>query len=362
MALRSSYGTKRSSFGINSAYGTSSLPKATTEGGLLHQAGQGDLDRVKAILEENPGLVDTRDSDGCTPLYLAAQKSQIEVADYLLAHGADPNAQTNLGSTPLHEAAAKNNKGMAALLLSRNANVNAKAKNGLTPLYIAAQTGKLEAAEVLLAHHAEVGAGDANGLTPLHVAARNGLKDMVELLLANQAQVDAQSVSAFTPLHQAAFTGRKNVVEVLLAHHAQINAQTKDGSTPLYGAAAGGYKDVVDLLLANHADDSPAALKGAQSSTALLQDHAAKLRAEAAKRAADEKEAQRAVRAAANEKALANIGIGALMFIVGMVVTIGTYSAASSGSGGGTYFLWWGPIIFGAWRILKGLGQLIAGD
>ena len=49
-----------------------------------------------------------------------------------------------------------------------------------------------------------------------------------------------------------------------------------------------------------------------------------------------------------------NMLYGALWFIGGVVVTIGTYSAAS---GGGSYLVAWGAILFGGIQFLQGLYQ-----
>lgn len=51
---------------------------------------------------------------------------------------------------------------------------------------------------------------------------------------------------------------------------------------------------------------------------------------------------------------------GALWCIGGIVVTAVTYQAASS-SGGGTYFVAYGAIIFGAIQFFKGLFMLASG-
>ena len=45
--------------------------------------------------------------------------------------------------------------------------------------------------------------------------------------------------------------------------------------------------------------------------------------------------------------------IGGALFALGGIVTYATYSSAA-GAGGGSYFLWWGPMVFGGWRFLKG--------
>ncbi len=54
-------------------------------------------------------------------------------------------------------------------------------------------------------------------------------------------------------------------------------------------------------------------------------------------------------------RARKNIGFGAAWLVGGAVITAATYSAAS---GGGTYVVTWGAIIFGAIQMLAGLAQL----
>lgn len=51
--------------------------------------------------------------------------------------------------------------------------------------------------------------------------------------------------------------------------------------------------------------------------------------------------------------------IGIALLAVGAVITIATYSAASSSPTGGSYFVMWGPMIFGFIRIVTALPVLI---
>lgn len=44
---------------------------------------------------------------------------------------------------------------------------------------------------------------------------------------------------------------------------------------------------------------------------------------------------------------------------LGLIVTIGSYSAATSSHSGGTYWIWYGPIIAGAIAALVALGRLL---
>jgi len=56
---------------------------------------------------------------------------------------------------------------------------------------------------------------------------------------------------------------------------------------------------------------------------------------------------------------LRNMAVGAIVCLIGIAVTAGTYSAASSG---GHYVVAWGAIVFGAFQFLKGLFQLATGS
>lgn len=58
---------------------------------------------------------------------------------------------------------------------------------------------------------------------------------------------------------------------------------------------------------------------------------------------------------AIRKEAYKNMGYGALWCIGGIVVTLGTYSAAS---GGGRFMVAWGAILFGGIQFFRGLFQL----
>jgi len=54
------------------------------------------------------------------------------------------------------------------------------------------------------------------------------------------------------------------------------------------------------------------------------------------------------------KRAMKQVAVGAVIFLVGLVITVATYSNASS-SGGGTYFVAWGPMILGIIWVIRGL-------
>jgi ankyrin repeat protein len=102
-------------------------------------------------------------------------------------------------STPLHFAERKE---IAQILVARGADVNATNKAGITPL-MCAMMGRgdcKEIAEILIAHGANINAQDSAGRTPLHGAVLNGQPNMVVLLLAKGADVNVRMNNGKTPL------------------------------------------------------------------------------------------------------------------------------------------------------------------
>jgi hypothetical protein len=142
----------------------------------------GDLARVRALLQVSSSLALGKDAQGKTPLDYAAEAGQTNVAAALLAAGADVNARDQTGWTPLLRAAQRGHQDTAKLLLESKADVNARSTAGVTPLHWAASNGDREMAELLLARGADVNAHDGTGVTPLYWATIYGHKDVADLL------------------------------------------------------------------------------------------------------------------------------------------------------------------------------------
>jgi len=88
--------------GIATMFGLSSMCHGQTPHTLLWSGTPQDAQRAIEIMEEDPTWVARRDSDGRTPLHVAARFNQIEVVKWLLENGADVDAQANNKFTPLH--------------------------------------------------------------------------------------------------------------------------------------------------------------------------------------------------------------------------------------------------------------------
>jgi ankyrin repeat protein len=178
-----------------------------------------------------------------TPLDWAISADNTELVKLLLDHGAI------VGATFLSAAAGRGDVDIAEILIAHGADVNAKDRGGNTALHAAAWDGRDEVVKLLLSKGAEADAKRSDGLTPLINAAGPGAerhgKGCVGMLLAKGANINATDGDGETALHKAAYYGNKDVVEILLAHGASINATNKNGRTPLKVASK---PEIAELL------------------------------------------------------------------------------------------------------------------
>ena len=162
-------------------------------------ASTGDIEAVKQYLAGG-GDVNAKDEES-TPLYWAAYEGQKEIVELLIANGADVNLRSGMivktkdGSdgeqmaqkiandrTPLDMAIFREHTEIAELLIAKGADVNARDDDGFTPLHIAAYEGHKEIAELLIAEGADVNAKDDDGDTPLDYAHRRVYTEVAALL------------------------------------------------------------------------------------------------------------------------------------------------------------------------------------
>ena len=57
-----------------------------------------------------------------------------------------------------------------------------------------------------------------------------------------------------------------------------------------------------------------------------------------------------------------NLIVGGIFCVIGTVVTVASYAAASGSSEGGSYVVAWGAILFGGIQALRGVGEIVSGS
>lgn len=127
-------------------------------------------ERLAATLRTNLGEVDHK-YFGRTPLILAVVNNRADMAEMLLAAGADINTTDAYGNTPLHVAVFCHRAEVVSLLLERGAGVNSRNRFGSTPLHVAVFMDAQDIImQMLMAHGADRSALDNRGRTAAALA------------------------------------------------------------------------------------------------------------------------------------------------------------------------------------------------
>lgn len=182
---------------------------------ILHHAARQHCYEAIEILVKNGVLIDSRNTNGETPLHLTYD---VKTTTTLLNLGANVNITSNGGGKPfygrtnivvlkafikaganinevspgawplLHQAIWAANKELILFLINEIAvSIHQKEQNGRTPLLFAIERGDTDTVELLLKKGADINARDNQGQTALSIA-RKHHQELVEWLIARGAR------------------------------------------------------------------------------------------------------------------------------------------------------------------------------
>ncbi|MDE3154162.1 MAG: ankyrin repeat domain-containing protein, partial [Acidobacteriota bacterium] len=291
-----------------------------TQGGLTaleFATRQGNTESVRALLAGGADLNEVNPADHTSPLLSAIINGHFDLAEELLAKGADPNLAQANGVTPLYavlncvwaprtlypQPTAYKQQQTTYLqlmkdLLDHGAKPNARLKEkvwysgynfdqsgvdeaGATPFWRAAYADDIAAMKLLMSHGADpaiatkkpagrrpTGTGnlddeaaakakrDPSGRPPVAV----GGPDVTPLLAASG---EAYGSSFTANHHRYAPTGMLAAVKYLVEElHADVNEADADGNTALHNAAARGDNEMILYLVSRGADVKAVNRKG----------------------------------------------------------------------------------------------------
>ena len=290
-------------------------PKELAQGGLtplMFAARTGCIECAELLLAAGADI-NLTDPYGVTPLVVATLNLQNDFAAYLVEKGADINQWDLYGRTPLYVAidmmdyppprgppkvpggAEEPMTGLqlAEFLLDRGANPNAQLKQwrppfvrlargqdntlatGATPLLRAAHSSDVAAVKLLLAHKALVDLPNASGITPLMAAAGVGVSQNTSRAKkkteAKSIEVARLLLEAGADVNRVTHDPRRIRTDPLVreAMYGFIFQMAFDyaylppsGRTALHGAAQKGWNEMVRLLVESGAHVQPVDASG----------------------------------------------------------------------------------------------------
>ena len=209
---------------------------------LLTAAREGDLDRLRELLEQDRSLIQYRNELGQSAVLLAKYHRQLAAVEFLLQRGAE---------LTVYEAAAVGGLQRVRELVDEDSSLlHEYSPDGFTPLALASFFGNVAVVEYLIDRGSDTNLASRNpmGVYPLHAAAAGRHIDIVRRLVKAGADVNARQQQGFTALHSAANNGDEEMVRFLLAHEADRDARSDAGQTPLDVAMTQGHEAVANLL------------------------------------------------------------------------------------------------------------------
>lgn len=279
-----------------------------------------DLSAIKHIAElQGMNLPTIRNSKKQTLLHLAAGYGRSRLLTYLIAQGADVNAQDIEGQAPLHNACCHAHNKIARELIEAGSNVNLKDYKGWTPLHFAvARKDNLEeistpywgVIRLLLDSGADPFIKSDSGRSSLDriknkedrrcirlLHLQNKLKtcdnndqetreriidsnlkieDFFELVKTGDDNLELiqefltirllssrlEIQDNITPLHRAAGYNHLEVAKLFIGAGANVNATDSHGRIPLHNAAQYGHCDMIELLINERSDINKQDLEG----------------------------------------------------------------------------------------------------
>lgn len=238
--------------------GGASPDTARTNGATLLgiSCSKGQLEIARLLLERGASLV-AEDDDGDSPLIVSMLVSNpSEDGSRLLVNaGADINVKRKNGCSVLYIAAEKGMTSLVKLLMVRGANLDQANVNGLAALHIAVAKNRPEIVRMLLDYGASVDLADNTGDTPLFytVLVPGVDPEIVRMLWEAGADLDTVRQNGCTALFVACELGHSETARVLLDCGADPTIRSSSGVAPLLVAQKKKHMAIA-AMLKNHGE------------------------------------------------------------------------------------------------------------
>jgi ankyrin repeat protein len=175
-------------------------PNSTDDQGmpLIVLAAREKSDQVAKVLLDDPKTdIEKVDNHDENALMLAALNGDVELAQLLIAKGAEVNKK---GWAPLHYAATNGHDDVVQLLIEHSAYIDAASPNGTTPFMMAARGDHVTTMKVLLQGGADPRLKNQIGMTALdfarHYQAKDALQSLEDMFARERAAASGAAPAA----------------------------------------------------------------------------------------------------------------------------------------------------------------------
>lgn len=204
--------------------------------------------RCLHVLADHGADLNLLDKEGKAPLHYASIR-WIDDMKVLLQLGVDANVRTATGRTALHGVCSRLSQPTGIgecriwLLLEHGADINAEDNLGVTPFHCLLPRGPIRVLEAFRDQGADVLKADRKGRNALHMICRTGClpwdcvpryRDIVEFLIGAGCSIEDRTDHGWLPIHYATFYGRGDLAGDLVGRGGDIECRNDAGQTPLH--------------------------------------------------------------------------------------------------------------------------------
>ncbi|WP_269432225.1 ankyrin repeat domain-containing protein [Bacillus sp. FJAT-27245] len=188
---------------------------------LLAAAERGNVGEISRLIEKGADI-NVQDSEGRTPVMIAAYKNDVAAAKALIDAGADVDIRDNMKNNVFLYAGAEGYIDILKLAIKAGADPNMTNRYGGVAIIPASERGHVDVVKLLLTE-TDINVNHVNNL---------GWTALMEAIILNNGGKQQQEI-----------------IRLLIDHGADVNIPDNDGVTPLEHARNKGFKEIERMLL-----------------------------------------------------------------------------------------------------------------